>query len=123
MKKFGEYVDKLGGTYITAEDVGMSTKDMEYVREMTKHVTGIPESMGGSGDPSPVTAYGVYWGMKAFSKFKWGSDSLEGKTILVQGVGHVGENLVKYITEEGSNVLITDINEEKLAEVSEKYRF
>ena len=64
MKKFGEYVDKLGGTYITAEDVGMSTKDMEYVREMTKHVTGIPESMGGSGDPSPVTAYGVYWGMK-----------------------------------------------------------
>ena len=121
MKKFGEYVDKLGGTYITAEDVGMSTKDMQYVREMTKHVTGIPESMGGSGDPSPVTAYGVYWGMKASAKFKWGSDSLEGKTILVQGVGHVGENLVKHITEEGANVLITDINEEKLAEVSEKY--
>ena len=63
-EKFGEYVDKLGGKYITAEDVGMSTKDMEYVREMTKHVTGIPESIGGSGDPSPVTNYGVYWGMK-----------------------------------------------------------
>tara|TARA_B000000565_G_C23750531_1_gene364455 strand:+ start:312 stop:1385 length:1074 start_codon:yes stop_codon:yes gene_type:complete len=121
MKKFGEYVDKLGGTYITAEDVGMSTKDMEYVREMTKHVTGIPESMGGSGDPSPFTAYGVYWGMKASAKFKWGSDSLEGKTILVQGVGHVGENLVKHITEEGSKVFITDINKEKLVEVSAKY--
>lgn len=121
MKKFGEYVNKLGGTYITAEDVGMSTKDMEYVREMTKHVTGIPESMGGSGDPSPVTAYGVYWGMKASAKFKWGSDSLEGKTILVQGVGHVGENLVKHITEEDAKVFVTDINEEKLAEVSEKY--
>ena len=121
MKKFGEYVNKLGGTYITAEDVGMSTKDMEYVREMTKHVTGIPESMGGSGDPSPVTAYGVYWGMKASAKFKWGSDSLEGKTILVQGVGHVGENLVKHITEEDVKVFVTDINEEKLAEVSEKY--
>ena len=121
MKKFGEYVNKLGGTYITAEDVGMSTKDMEYVREMTKHVTGIPESMGGSGDPSPVTAYGVYWGMKASAKFKWGSDSLEGKTILVQGVGHVGENLVKHITEEDATVFVTDINEEKLAEVSEKY--
>ena len=60
MKKFGEYVDSLGGKYITAEDVGMNTKDMEYIREKTKHVTGIPESMGGSGDPSPVTAYGVY---------------------------------------------------------------
>ena len=75
MKKFGEYVNSLGGRYITAEDVGMSTKDMKYVREMTKYVTGIPESMGGSGDPSPVTAYGVYWGMKAAAKFKWGFDS------------------------------------------------
>ena len=97
MKKFGEFVNSLGGKYITAEDVGMCTKDMEYVREMTKYVTGIPESMGGSGDPSPVTAYGVYWGMKAAAKFKWGSDSLKGKAILVQGVGHVGENLVKYV--------------------------
>ena len=121
MKKFGEYVDILGGKYITAEDVGMNTKDMEYVREMTKHVTGIPESMGGSGDPSPVTAYGVYWGMKASAMYKWGSESLEGKTILVQGVGHVGENLVKHTTEEGAKVLITDINEEKLAEVATKY--
>jgi len=121
MKKFGEYVDSLGGKYITAEDVGMNTKDMEYVREKTKYVTGIPESMGGSGDPSPVTAYGVYMGMKASAKFKWGSDSLEGKTILVQGVGHVGENLVKHITEEGSKVYITDINLSKLAEVSEQY--
>ena len=121
MKKFGEYVDSLGGKYITAEDVGMNTKDMEYVREKTKYVTGIPESMGGSGDPSPVTAYGVYMGMKASAKFKWGSDSLEGKTILVQGVGHVGENLVKHITEEGAKVYITDINLSKLAEVSEQY--
>ena len=62
MKKFGEYVNKLGGRYITAEDVGMSTKDMEYVREMTKHVTGIPESMGGSGDPSPVDKIMEYIG-------------------------------------------------------------
>ena len=121
MKKFGEYVDSLGGKYITAEDVGMNTKDMEYIREKTKHVTGIPESMGGSGDPSPVTAYGVYMGMKASAKFKWGSDSLEGKTILVQGVGHVGENLVKHTIEEGAKVYITDINLSKLAEVSKQY--
>jgi len=121
MKKFGEYVDSLGGRYITAEDVGMNTKDMEYVREKTKYVTGIPMSMGGSGDPSPVTAYGVYMGMKASAKFKWGSDSLEGRMILVQGVGHVGENLVKHITEEGAKVYITDINQPILDEVSEKY--
>ena len=121
MKKFGEYVDSLGGKYITAEDVGMNTKDMEYIREKTKHVTGIPESMGGSGDPSPVTAYGVYMGMKASAKFKWGSDSLEGYTILVQGVGHVGKNLVKHITEEEAKVYITDINLSKLAEVSKQY--
>ena len=121
MRKFGEYVDSLGGKYITAEDVGMNTKDMEYVREMTKHVTGIPESMGGSGDPSPVTAYGVYMGMKASAKFKWGSDSLKGKTILVQGIGNVGENLVKHTTEEGAKVYITDINVSKLEKVSEMY--
>ena len=121
MKKFGEYVDSLGGKYITAEDVGMNTKDMEYVREMTKHVTGIPESMGGSGDPSPVTAYGVYMGMKASAKFKWGSDSLKGKKILVQGVGNVGKNLVKHTTEEGAKVYITDINVSKLEKVSKMY--
>lgn len=121
MKKFGEYVNSLGGRYITAEDVGMSTKDMKYVREMTKYVTGIPESMGGSGDPSPVTAYGVYWGMKAAAKFRWGFDSLKGRSILVQGVGHVGENLVRYASEEGAKIFITDINENKLIQVSEKF--
>ena len=68
MRRFGKFVDSLGGKYITAEDVGISTKDMEYVKMETDHVTGIPESMGGSGDPSPVTAYGVYMGMKASAK-------------------------------------------------------
>ena len=72
MKKFGQFVDSLGGKYITAEDVGMSTKDMEYVRSTTKYVTGIPVSMGGSGDPSPVTAFGVYMGMKAAVKIQFG---------------------------------------------------
>ncbi len=121
MRKFGEYVDSLGGKYITAEDVGMSTKDMEYVKMETDHVTGIPVEMGGSGDPSPVTAYGVYMGMKASAKFKWGSDDLNGKRVVVQGIGHVGENLVKNLTEEGATVIINDINEARLREVSEIY--
>lgn len=122
MRKFGQFVDSLSGRYITAEDVGINTKDMEYVKMETDHVTGIPQSMGGSGDPSPVTAYGVYMGMKASAKYKWGSDSLEGKTIVVQGVGHVGETLVKYISEEGAKVIINDIYDDVLENVSSKYK-
>tara|TARA_B110000003_G_scaffold274220_1_gene313679 strand:+ start:47 stop:1135 length:1089 start_codon:yes stop_codon:yes gene_type:complete len=121
MRKFGYFVDSLGGKYITAEDVGMSTKDMEYVRMETSHVTGIPESMGGSGDPSPVTAFGVYMGMKASAKYRWGDDSLKGKRILVQGVGHVGEYLVKHLFEEGAEIIINDINKKRLASLEKKY--
>jgi leucine dehydrogenase len=121
MRKFGQYVNSLGGRYITAEDVGMTAKDMEYVKKETDFVTGIPVEMGGSGDPSPVTAFGVYMGMKAAAKHKWGSDDLSGKIVAVQGVGHVGENLVKHLSEEGATVLINDINTENLKKVSNKY--
>ncbi len=121
MRKFGEFVNSLGGRYITAEDVGMETRDMDILREVTPYVTGISESKGGSGNPSPVTAYGVYMGMKAASKYKFGSDSLEGKRILVQGVGHVGETLVKHITDEGASVILNDINEARLEELAKKY--
>jgi leucine dehydrogenase len=120
-RKFGRFVDSLGGKYITAEDVGTSTRDMEYIAMETKHVTGLPESMGGGGDPSPVTAYGVYMGMKASAKFTWGQDTLSGKKVLVQGVGHVGENLVRHLTEEGAIVCISDINEEQLKRISAQY--
>ncbi len=121
MRKFGQYVNSLSGRYITAEDVGITTHDMEMVKMETDHVTGIPESMGGSGDPSPVTAYGVYMGMKAAAEFKWGSDNLAGKKVIVQGIGHVGETLVKHLSEEGAQVVINDIHEDRMAEVSKKY--
>ncbi len=120
-RRFGRFINNLGGKYITAEDVGTSTQDMEYVRKETSFVTGIAESQGGGGDPSPVTAYGVYMGMKASAREAWGNDSLKGKKILVQGVGHVGENLVRHLTEEQAIVLITDINEEALKNVSSHY--
>ena len=97
MRKFGNYVETLKGRYITAKDIGMSTKDMEHIKKETDYVTGIPEHMGGSGDPSPITAYGVYMGMKASASFRWGNDNLANKTILVQGVGHVGEYLLNYL--------------------------
>jgi len=121
LRSFGKFVQSLGGKYITAEDVGMTVHDMEFIRMETDHVTGIPVEMGGSGDPSPFTAYGVYIGMKASAKFKWGSDDLNGKRVVVQGIGHVGENLVKYLTEERATVIINDINEARLQDVSEMY--
>ena len=121
MRKFGEFVHGLSGRYITAEDMGMETKDMDIVRDVTRYVTGISEERGGSGNPSPVTAYGVYMGMKAAAKRKFGSDVLTGKRVLVQGIGHVGEILVDYLTKEGAIVTISDINEERLYEVGSKY--
>ncbi|TJY32932.1 Glu/Leu/Phe/Val family dehydrogenase [Pontimicrobium aquaticum] len=121
MKKFGEYVHSLSGKYITAEDVGMETADMDLVREVTPYVTGISESKGGAGNPSPITAYGVYMGMKAAAKYKFGADILEDKKVFVQGIGHVGEALVEHLVNEGANVVVADINEARLEEVSSKY--
>jgi len=121
MKRFGEFVHSLSGKYITAEDVGMETSDMDLVREVTPYVTGISESKGGAGNPSPITAYGVYMGMKAAAKYKFGTDILEDKKVFVQGIGHVGESLVEHLVNEGANVVIDDINEARLQEVSSKY--
>uniref|UniRef100_UPI0040470B7A ABC transporter transmembrane domain-containing protein n=1 Tax=Flavobacterium sp. TaxID=239 RepID=UPI0040470B7A len=121
MRRFGQFVDSLSGKYITAEDVGMETKDMDTVNEVTKYVAGISVERGGSGNPSPVTAYGVFMGMKAAAKYKYGSDNLEGKKVLVQGIGHVGEVLVQHLTESGALVTITDINEDRVNQVGAKY--
>jgi leucine dehydrogenase len=117
-RRFGKFINNLGGKYITAEDVGTSTKDMEYIKMETNFVTGLPESMGGGGDPSPVTAYGVYMGMKAAAKHAYGSESLAGKKVVVQGVGHVGENIVKSLTKEGAKVYIIDLNQDALKRIS-----
>jgi leucine dehydrogenase len=120
MRRFGKFVNSLSGKYITAEDVGVGTKDMEYIKMETDFVSGLPENMGGSGDPSPVTAYGVYLSMKASAKEKWGNDSLSGKKVVVQGIGHVGESLVKHLVKEGATVSIYDINEERVKAVAKE---
>jgi leucine dehydrogenase len=117
-RRFGKFVNSLAGKYITAEDVGISPTDMNWVSMETKHVVGLP---GKSGDPSPVTAYGVYMGMKASAKAQFGSDSLEGKKIAVQGAGHVGEHLIMHLTKENAKVYVTDIHQDTLKRVSEKY--
>ncbi|MDP1744526.1 MAG: Glu/Leu/Phe/Val dehydrogenase dimerization domain-containing protein [Bacteroidota bacterium] len=120
MRRFGKFINSLAGKYITAEDVGISTKDMEYIKMETDFVTGLPENMGGSGDPSPVTAYGVYIAMKASAHEKWGNESLSGKKIVVQGIGHVGESLVHYLVKDGAKVFINDINETRLNAVAKE---
>lgn len=117
-RRFGKFVNSLGGKYITAEDVGISPVDMTWVSMETNHVVGLP---GKSGDPSPVTAHGTYVGMKACAKEQFGSDSLTGKKVAVQGVGHVGEYLVESLAKEGAEIYITDIHEPTLKRVAETY--
>ena len=106
LRSYGRFIDSLGGKYITAEDVGTSTKDMEFVSMETRHVAGLPEHMQGSGDPSSFTAYGTYLGMKASAKQVWGDDNLEGRKVMVQGVGAVGSHLVKLLSEEKALIQI-----------------
>tara|TARA_B100001146_G_C16201073_1_gene444684 strand:- start:2206 stop:3306 length:1101 start_codon:yes stop_codon:yes gene_type:complete len=121
MIRFGEFVHSLGGKYITAEDVGMKTEDMDLVRTVTPYVTGISEEKGGAGNPSPITAFGVFMGMKAAAKHAFGSDLLEDRVIYVQGIGNVGESLVEHLSNEGAQVYISDINQDRLEEVRDKY--
>ncbi|MFT4969312.1 MAG: leucine dehydrogenase [Chitinophagales bacterium] len=120
-RSYGKFVDNLGGKYITAEDVGTNTQFIEYISLETKHVAGKPEYLGGGGDPSPVTAYGVYLGMKAAQKQLSGSDSLKGKKIMVQGVGHVGQFLIDHLAKEEAIISIADINEANIQMVSAKH--
>lgn len=119
-RTYGRFVEGLAGRYITAEDVGTSVQDMEWVRMETKYVTGIDRALGGSGDPSPVTAYGVYHGMKAAMKELTGSDSLRGKSISVQGAGHVASYLCDHLAKEGAKISVTDIYQDKVKAIVEK---
>lgn len=121
LRRFGKFVNSLGGKYYTAEDVNMKTSDMEYIAMETKYVTGLPEAMGGGGDPSPVTAYGVYLGMKATAKKVFGTDSLDGKRIGVQGVGQVGMHLIEHLVKENAKVFVADISEEKVTSVAQQF--
>ena len=111
----GRFVESLGGRYITAEDVGTSTKDMDYVKLETNHVAGLA---GKSGDPSPVTAHGVFRAVQASANWIWKSDSLEGKTVTIQGCGSVGSYLAKELHEAGAKLIVSDIDSAKAARVA-----
>lgn len=108
MEAFGRYVDRLSGAYITAEDVGVSPEDMEAVALQTDHVRGTRAT--GLGDPSPYTALGVFAGIQASAKHVFGSDDLEGKTVSVQGLGHVGYGVAGHLHEAGARLIVSDIH-------------
>lgn len=110
-RAFGRYIQGLNGRYITAEDVGTTVHDMDLIHMETDFVTGISPEFGSSGNPSPVTALGIYKGMKAAAMEAFGSDSLEGKTVAVQGIGNVAFTLCEHLHKEGANLIVTDINE------------
>ncbi|MCS7153949.1 MAG: leucine dehydrogenase [Bacteroidia bacterium] len=121
LRRFGQFVESLGGRYITAEDMGVSVRDMEYIRMETAYVTGLPEEMGGSGDPSPVTAYGVYLGMKAAWKKLTGTESLKNVKVLVQGLGKVGMALVELLHKEGAFIYATDLSAAQLEKAQAEF--
>lgn len=120
-RAFGRYIQGLNGRYITAEDVGTTVQDMDLIHLETDFVTGTSSYSGASGNPSPVTAYGVYKGIKASAKEAFGDESLEGKTIAVQGIGNVAYALCEYLHKDGAQLIVTDINKEAVSRAVEVF--
>ncbi|MGH2765081.1 MAG: Leu/Phe/Val dehydrogenase [Actinomycetota bacterium] len=110
LRAYGRFIESLGGRYITAEDVGTSREDMDVLRRETRWVTGVSKRLGGSGDPSPVTAYGVFQGLRACAEEALGTPSLEGVSVVVLGVGKVGFHLARHLTEAGAVVTVADVD-------------
>ena len=117
-RAFGRYVEGLNGRYITAEDVGTSTQDMVYVNMETSHVVGLP---GRSGDPSPYTALGAFKSIQACCKHVYGDSSVKGKTVAVQGTGNTGYYMCKLLHEHGANIIVSDINQERIDRVVKEF--
>lgn len=117
-RAFGRFVETLGGRYITAEDMNTTVEDMEHIRRETEWVTGCA---GGSGDPSPVTAWGCYHGIRACLEVIYGSPDVAGRTVAIQGVGNVGYYLAKYLHQNGANLLYADISGKRLARAMEEF--
>ncbi len=120
-RAFGRFINSLNGRYITAEDVGIDVNDMEYVLKETEFVTGVHQVHGGSGDPSPFTAYGTMQGLMAALNVKFGNEDVGKYSYAVQGVGHVGMEFVKLLREQGAKVFVTDINEASVRRAVDEY--
>ena len=120
-RALGKFINRLGGTYITGEDVGTTLRDMEYIRMETEYVVTLPTYLGGAGDIAPMTAFGTIRAMEACCRRVYGSDSIEGKRVAVQGLGAVGHNIVGQLHERGAVLVITDIDQDKVDAMVAKY--
>ncbi|MHB1685188.1 MAG: Leu/Phe/Val dehydrogenase [Bacilli bacterium] len=120
-RALGRYIEGLHGRYITAEDVGTSVSDMDLIHQETRYVTGVSQAYGSSGDPSPVTALGVFRGLQASVREVYGSDDLGGKTVAVQGLGHVGYDLCRQLHEVGAKLIVTDISDTMVKRAVEEF--
>lgn len=121
-RSFGRFVQSLSGRYITAEDVNVRVADMNWVGKETNYVTGITDRKGGSGDPSPITALGVFSGIRAAVKHKLGKSELKGIRVAVQGVGAVGKNLCALLHKEGADLIVADIDQNSVKKVAEEFK-
>jgi leucine dehydrogenase len=121
LRSYGRFIDSMGGRYITAEDVGTSRDDMDVIRRETRWVTGVSAQLGGSGDPSPVTAFGVFHGLKACAEEALSTASLEGLRVVVQGVGKVGYALAKHLVEGGAVVTVSDVEVDSVARAVKEF--
>ncbi len=118
IRAYARFVDGLAGRYLTAEDVGTTQADMDLIRRETPYVTGVSPSLGGSGDPSPATAWGVLWAMRAAAERRWGSADLTDRHVVVSGVGKVGRALVDHLLDSGARVTVADVSADALAAVT-----
>jgi glutamate dehydrogenase/leucine dehydrogenase len=121
LRAYGRFVEGLSGRYLTAEDVGTTQADMDLIRRETAHVTGVSESLGGSGDPSPATAWGVLWAMKAVAERLWGSPSLAGRHVCISGVGKVGAALADHLAEEGAKLTVSDVRQAAVDDLVDRH--
>jgi leucine dehydrogenase len=122
LRTYGRFIESLGGRYITAEDVGTYREDMDILRRETRWVTGVSKRLGGSGDPSPVTAYGVFQGLRACAEEALRTPSLDGVRVVVQGAGKVGYHLVKHLTEAGAVVRVADVDVDAVGRVVNDFK-
>jgi leucine dehydrogenase len=110
-RSYGRFVESLHGRYVTTEDVGATAQEMEWISYETKHVVGLPEALGGGGNPAVMTGFGVFQGMRAAALAVWGDESLKGKTVAMQGFGNVAGSLANHLLEEGARLVVTDVSD------------
>ena len=117
VRAYARFVHGLAGRYLTAEDVGTTQADMDLIRQETPHVTGVSPELGGSGDPSPATAWGVLWAIRAAAGLRWGTEDLSGRHVVVSGVGKVGRSLVDHLVDDGARVTVADVRTDAIEAV------